>query len=146
MLKRAFYSLFAALFLFSAGLGHAAESYAAKEKELIETERSFYQASLAKKGDGWGEFAADDAVTGFATGKAKIVEAMNGFYAQPGASLDWHATYAHVFGDVGVTSGPYVMRDQGKDGKPTQRTGRYVTVWRHGPDGWKYVWDGDAKN
>jgi ketosteroid isomerase-like protein len=114
-----------------------------EEKELILTEQRFYEASVARKGDGWGEFAAEDAVTSSVTGRAKIIEAMNHFYES--STLDWHATYAHIFENVGVTSGPYVLHGKKADGTPVTLEGHYVTVWRRTAAGWKFVWDGDAK-
>lgn len=130
------------LFLLLLSLQARADSRSPAEQQLIETERRFYEASVARKGDGWGEFAAEDAVTSFATGRAKIVEGMNHFYET--ATLEWHATYAHIFGKVGVTSGPYVIHSKSADGTPITRTGHYVTLWRQTDKGWKIAWDGDA--
>ncbi len=120
-----------------------AETPTSEERELIATEQRFYEASVARKGDGWGEFAAEEAVTSSVTGRAKIIEAMNHFYES--STLDWHATYAHVFETIGVTSGPYVLHGKKADGTPVTLEGHYVTVWRRTASGWKFVWDGDAK-
>ena len=142
MIKDKLLSLILAFLLLMPVFGEAAP-YSPDEQELIATESRFYAASVAKHGDGWGAFAAENAVTSFATGRDKIAEAMNKFYQN--SALEWHATYAHVIENVGVTSGPYVLHGKTADGKPTTRTGHYVTLWRRMPDGWKFVWDGDAK-
>jgi ketosteroid isomerase-like protein len=139
MLRR----LLPVLFLLPLPIHAQADSRSSEDQQLIATESSFYEASVARKGDGWGDFAAEDAVTSAAIGRAKIVEAMNRFYEN--STLEWHATYAHVFENVGVTSGPYVLHGKKADGTPTTLEGHYVTVWRHTAAGWKFVWDGDAK-
>ncbi len=55
----------------------------------------------------------------------------------------WHASDAYVArsGEIGYTTGTYRMSDRVK-GKMLVDRGKYVTVWKHEPDGsWKVQLD-----
>jgi ketosteroid isomerase-like protein len=71
--------------------------------------------------------------------------------ADAGFSLSWKATHAEVAasGDLGYTTGTYEATVSGPDGKPAREKGKYVCIWRKGPDGaWKAIhdiWNADAR-
>ena len=45
-------------------------------------------------------------------------------------------------GDLGYTTGRSILRGKGPDGKPSERRGEYLTVWRKQRDGtWKVIFD-----
>jgi ketosteroid isomerase-like protein len=115
----------------------------ADESAISRTDNDFYAASLARGGAAWGDFADDSAHSGRISGKAEIAAAFAKVYAQPGFRLAWHPDYARVFGDIGVTSGPYLRQIRAGSGQEESETGRYVTVWHRQADGsWRFVWDG----
>lgn len=140
MVRSIIFALFA--FMILAPMAQAGED----EEALLAADRAAHRALVARKGDGWGEFSLPEVVTGFGVGRDQSVAGMNKFLATPGNALDWKPIYAHNFGDVGVTSGSYVAASVDSDGKPHRTTGHYVTLWRRTEQGWKFVWDGDAKN
>lgn len=125
-----------------------AETFATDdERAVAAADAAFYQATLKEQGAGWGEFADADASLPYAKGKAAIAAYYAKVYAQPGFSLSWHPEYAHVVGDVGVTSGPYEVHVLDKTGHDKKGTGKYVTVWRRQKDGsWRFAWDGGTED
>jgi ketosteroid isomerase-like protein len=60
-----------------------------------------------------------------------------------GATLEWTPVegMAASSGDLGFTWGRYVLTLPGEDGENTVKHGKYVSVWRKGDDGWKFVVD-----
>ena len=116
-------------------------------QELMDMDRAF-AAETAQRGlDGWMAWFAEDANVNSAKGHIKGKAALREFYTQlfqPGNSLKWEPFHAAVSADgtLGYTLGRSVMQSTGPDGKPTQRNGRYITVWRKQPDGkWKVETD-----
>jgi len=74
-------------------------------------------------------------------GKAEISKSVQGW--RPG-TLEWHPVKADAAasGDLGYTWGEYTARGTGKDGKPYEVSGRYVSVWKRDAAGqWKWVVD-----
>jgi ketosteroid isomerase-like protein len=62
----------------------------------------------------------------------------------PPVELTWWPVYVEVAasGDLGYTTGPYVLRETGAGERGETQTGYYVTVWRRQADGaWKVVAD-----
>jgi len=117
-----------------------ARSPAADARAVTRTDLQFEQAAQTRGADAWFEFAAPSVYLPQqdATGPAAVKAAYAKSYAAPGFRLTWRPDYAHVAGDIGVTSGRYEARWQGSPA----RTGRYVTVWTRQPDGaWKFSWD-----
>jgi ketosteroid isomerase-like protein len=121
-------------------------SWNADERAAAAADEAFYQASLTRKGQAWGDFADEDMVMGEAHGKKAIAALYDKVYAQPGFKLDWHPNYAKSVGDIVVTSGRY-ERHAPKNGADDHSTGSYVTVWQRQADGsWRYVWDGGTRD
>jgi len=116
------------------------------ERAVAAADEAFYQASLARKGQAWKEFADADATLPAGKGKDAIGAYYDKVYAKPGFSLSWHPDYAKVVGDIGVTSGPYESHVQDADGRDKPGHGKYVTVWqRQKEGGWRFVWDGGTE-
>lgn len=110
-------------------------------------DEAFYAASVVQKGQAWRDFADDDAALPSARGKAEIGTVFDNVYARPGFALSWRPTYAHVVGDIAITSGPYESHRQDADAHDQRSTGRYVTVWKRQKDGgWRFVWDGGTED
>jgi ketosteroid isomerase-like protein len=62
----------------------------------------------------------------------------------PGVTLRWQPRDADAAGsgELGYTWGTYVLRAPDKDGKVTERYGKYCTIWKKQSDGsWKAVLD-----
>jgi len=118
----------------------------ADEKAVAAADEAFYQASLARKGQAWREFADDGATLPAGTGKEAIGARYDAAYARPGFRLSWHPSYAKVVGDLGITSGRYESHVQDASGHDQKTHGTYVTVWRRQQDGgWRFVWDGGTE-
>jgi ketosteroid isomerase-like protein len=77
-------------------------------------------------------------------GRDAIMKGWEDFFTADGPTLTWAPSKGEVIGagDVGYTIGRSVLRAKDKDGKPTERIGQYVTVWKKQADGsWKVVFD-----
>ena len=132
----------ALLILFAASVG-AASAESAGEKSVAAADEAFYAASVKEGGKAWADFADEDVRLPYAAGRAAIRAYYDKAYARPGFSISWHPTYAHVTGDIGVTSGPYEAHRRNRAGRDVRETGTYVTVWQRQKKGvWRYVWDG----
>jgi ketosteroid isomerase-like protein len=118
-----------------------------QQRAAAQADCEFYNASVDKGGDAWGDSAAPDAALPAGKGKAEIRAAYVQIYARPGFRLSWHPDKAELFGSTYVvTSGRYESHSQ-REGREQVRTGRYVTVWRQQPDGsWRFVWDGGEQD
>lgn len=86
------------------------------------------------------EFLAEDAIVlqpGPVWGRA-VWESQEDF---PG-TLDWTPDRAvlSMAGDLGFATGPWVLTPRDPEGRVLE--GRYVTVWRRSPEGWRVVFDG----
>ena len=104
----------------------------------------FYNMSMEKGGDAWGEFAANNATLPRGKGKEEIRKASVALYSRPGFRLLWKPDQAQPFGSsFVVTSGRWERHIQNTAGKEEVSRGRYVTVWQKQDDGsWRFVWDG----
>ena len=94
---------------------------------LMDADRAF-AAAVAKDGaDAWAAWFAED-----------------GAMIQAGVGeVEWEPERADLAasGDLGWTTGPWQLRQEGADG-PIASRGRYVSIWRRQPDGsWKVVMD-----
>jgi ketosteroid isomerase-like protein len=67
--------------------------------------------------------------------------------APPQLELDWHPVWADVSaaGDLGYTTGPYVLRDLSPKHRPP-RHGYYFSIWKRLNDGsWKVAFDAGTR-
>jgi ketosteroid isomerase-like protein len=125
-------------------LATAATSLAADPvtDSLVQTERAFAQASVAKgMKDAFLAYLADDSVIfrpAAVPGKAWMQD-----HPAPPIVLSWRPAYAEVArsGDLGFTTGPYELRSQ--DPKDTDvGYGTFVTVWKRQAEGaWRVALD-----
>lgn len=90
----------------------------------------------------------DDAVFagdgGALRGRAAIVEAWAGFFAEDRPEFAWHPELVELSGDgeLGFTRGPWTLRGTRPDGTAVERSGLFNSVWRRQPDGsWRIVFD-----
>jgi ketosteroid isomerase-like protein len=115
------------------------------EQAIAAADTAFHEASIRTKEQAWRDFASDEATLPAGRGKDDVAAYYAKVYARPGFTLDWRPAFAKVFGDIGVTSGPFEMHQRDKDGRDSRRTGSYVTVWNREKDGaWRFVWDGGS--
>jgi ketosteroid isomerase-like protein len=58
-------------------------------------------------------------------------------FADPSFSVSWKVASAAVAksGEMGYTTGNYVLAFKGPDGKPGGDKGKYITIWKKGADG-----------
>lgn len=139
----------AALVVLSACAEAPAQTVSGPSPEvLMEADRAF-AADVARGGtEAWVSWFAEDGAQiqtgqGEIRGRDAIRQLMAGL-DDPNFSLSWEPRRADIAesGDLGWTTGDYVSRGVGADGKPRQTRGRYVTIWRMQPDGsWKVVMD-----
>ena len=132
--------------LVACGGGDGAANVEGMRDELIAADRAFAEATAERGLDGWMSYFADDAVEferdGPASrGLAAIRERDAGMFEDGEVRLVWEPDDAGGFRDgrYGYTRGPYRVLDAGT-GEERGR-GRYLTIWRRGPDGWKVVLD-----
>lgn len=93
-------------------------------------------------------FWADDGVivpagAPVVSGKAAIRAFVSQSFATPGFHISWKTLDAEVSADgtLGYTTAESTMTAPGPDGRLVTATARGIAVWRHGPDGWKCVYD-----
>jgi ketosteroid isomerase-like protein len=123
--------------------GGAGVDLAAARATLVETERAFSRLSQ-KEGmrAAFLAYLAGDAVIfrpGPVAGR-EYIEAR----PSPPIELTWWPVYAEVAasGDLGYTTGPYVLRETGQGPGGETQHGYYLTVWRRQADAaWKVVAD-----
>ncbi|MFL5382235.1 MAG: hypothetical protein ACJ8GN_06940 [Longimicrobiaceae bacterium] len=114
------------------------------EAALVAAERAFEQATL-REGvrDGFIRFADDSAIIF----RPEPVNAIASMRSRPATKIQlaWHPAYAHAAtsGEIGFTTGPSQVKDSTG---ALLGYGNYVTVWRRGADGWKWVVDLGTSN
>lgn len=120
---------------------------AALQRQLMETDRAFAQATADRGAVGWASyFAAEGTMIAGSrswTGPEQIKEVMAPFFSAPGNLLEWEPTKADVAADggMGYTVGTYRRTTAGPQG-PAVGTGSYLTVWKLQSDGsWKVAAD-----
>jgi len=119
------------------------------ELALREMEARFAAAVASRDPQAFLSFWAEDAAV-FPPGKPAVVGRQNilkewGWVLNdPDVSLTWEPDTVEVAasGDLGYTYGKYKSTGKGPDGAPTVHNGKYVSIWRKGPDGkWRVVVD-----
>jgi len=114
---------------------------------LMQADRDFAKATVAKRLEGWMSFMAPNAVLLRAeplVGLEQIKAGMAKDFDSPGFQLTWEPAKAEFVGNgpVGYTIGRYEAKFTGDDGKPQTSHGSYMTTWRKQKDGsWKVVAD-----
>jgi ketosteroid isomerase-like protein len=116
---------------------------AAARAALVEAERAFSRLSQ-REGvrAAFLAYLAEDAVL-FRPGPVPGRELVAARPSPP-IELSWWPVYVEVAasGDLGYTTGPYVLRETGPGQRGETQNGYYVTVWRRQADGaWKVVND-----
>jgi ketosteroid isomerase-like protein len=113
---------------------------------LVEAERSFARTSVEKGiRESFYQFFAEDGIN-FQPHPTNTREAIRKRPApaqRPPITLNWEPVYADVSraGDLGYTTGPYWLTDQGPEHGPT-RHGYYFSIWKKQADGsWKVAVD-----
>jgi ketosteroid isomerase-like protein len=113
---------------------------------LVEAERSFARTSVEKGiRESFYEFFAEDGIN-FQPHPTNTREAIRKRPApsrRPPITLNWEPVYADVSraGDLGYTTGPYWLTDEGPEHGPT-RHGYYFSIWKKQADGsWKVALD-----
>jgi ketosteroid isomerase-like protein len=124
----------------------AADEPSAAMTSLADSERSFARTSVEKGiRDSFLAFFADDGIvfsphpTVYKQDAAKQPVPPT----PPPITLDWAPAWGDVSaaGDLGYTTGPYVLTDRSPQKRPPQR-GYFFSVWKQQPDGnWKVVVD-----
>jgi len=141
------------------GLGSAALAVGMEEnaKEKAAIADGWPDASIKRYADLVASYYSEEAVVcppddaGMADRAAVRKYLSAGFTVDPSFSVSWKVTAAEISkrGDLGFTRGTYVRAYTGADGKKTVEKGKYVAVWRKGPDGtWKAcqdIWNADPK-
>lgn len=121
----------------------------AHEQAIRDIENEAREAAAARDLERYVSFYADDAVLFWpglpmVTGKAAIREFMQRFLAAPGFSLRFHTARVEVSSDAALaySYGTNTVSFPGPGGRVLHDKGKYVSVYRKGPDGtWKVVAD-----
>ena len=114
---------------------------------LFDLEARFAKDVAERGGKAFADWFAEDGVSlsnGQAPviGRVAIAKAAN--WSPRDYQLTWTPTEATMgpSGDMGYTWGHFEGRSKDANGNPVTATGRYMTIWRKGPDGaWKVVLD-----
>jgi ketosteroid isomerase-like protein len=115
---------------------------------LLQVDREFAKAGVAKNIDGFMSFVAEDvrfySAGVMRTGKLAFREGWAKGFADPNWSITWAPLYAEAASssDLGYTTGSFEIHDKSADGTSLLRKGSYVTIWRKQSDGaWKVALD-----
>ncbi len=126
----------------------AADTRAADEAAVKDTDAQWSKAAMANDLDGTVSFYSDDASllppnAPIATGKAAI-RAVWAAMLTPDTTVSWQVTKADVArsGDMAYVVGTYQITAKNAQGKSQEDHGKLVEVWKKQPDGkWKTVAD-----
>ena len=132
-----------------------ADTRAADEAVLLQTDANWSKAAQARQVDAWMAFYTNDAIvmppgSPPVSGKESIAKLLTGLFGLPGFSIAWKADRAEIarFGDLGFVYGGYDVSFRNPKGKPVKEHGKYVVIWRKQADGsWKCaidMWNADA--
>lgn len=114
--------------------------------ELMQADRDFAAATAARGIEGWMTGFAVDAIRfdnddRAVQGLDAIRHLDEPFMSDSTRLLTWEPTDAGSFegGTLGFTRGRYAVVT--RPAWDTLGTGRYLTFWRRGPDGWRAIFD-----
>jgi ketosteroid isomerase-like protein len=133
-----------ACLLWATACGGAPSADAAGE-EMLAADRAFASATAERGIEGWLEYFADDGAVyradEIARGRDAIRRVTGPLLADTTVRLVWEPDEAVAAPDgrFGYTSGPYRLVRLADDSMLGH--GRYLTVWRRTPEGWKVVAD-----
>jgi ketosteroid isomerase-like protein len=117
---------------------------------LFDLEARFAKDVLERGGAGFAAWFADDGVAlgnGAVPLVGKVAIAKSAAWSPKAYQLTWTPTDAMMgpSGDMGYTWGHFEGHSKDANGNPVTTSGRYMTIWRKGPDGqWKVVLDAGA--
>lgn len=117
---------------------------------LFDLEARFAKDVLARGGVAFADWFAEDGVAlgnGAAPLVGRVAIAKSANWDPKVYQLTWTPTEAQMgpSGDVGYTWGHFEGHSKDANGNPVVTSGRYITIWRKGPDGtWKVVLDAGA--
>ncbi len=119
----------------------------AVRQELMDADREFFETHT-DAATFTANFALDAAFMPPGAPRVDGPSDIQGFWTivlgQPGFSITWEATSAHVSesADLGYTIGTFEQILDDPDGNPVTTVGKYVTVWQKQADGqWKIAVD-----
>jgi ketosteroid isomerase-like protein len=131
-----------ALLLFALAALPAAAGAPADGRSLREADLALARAVAARDPAAFAALLAEEAVFTWGGGeplwgRAAVVTGWSEFFAASGPRLQWAPELSELAssGDLGYTVGHFDLQATGADGQAVRREGRYVTVWRRGPDG-----------
>jgi ketosteroid isomerase-like protein len=114
---------------------------------LFDLEARFAKDVAEHGGKAFAQWFADDGVT-LGNGQAPVIGKVAIEKATTWTAKDYQLTWTPTdalmgpSGDMGYTWGHYEGHSKDANGNPVTTSGRYMTIWRKGPDGeWKVVLD-----
>jgi ketosteroid isomerase-like protein len=117
---------------------------------LFKLEAQFAKDVAMRGGAAFADWFAGDGVAlgnGAAPLIGKVAIAKDASWTAKDYQLTWTPTDAMMgpSGDMGYTWGHFEGHSKDANGNPITTTGRYITLWRRGPDGnWKVILDAGA--
>lgn len=121
---------------------------AARTEEVRQAELGFARSVLENRPEAFAAYLDEGAVfvggEGVTRGKAQVVEAWAGFFAEGRPYFEWHPEVVELSddGELGLSRGPWTLRGKGKDGAEVERSGTFNSVWRRQADGsWRVLFD-----
>jgi len=140
----------ALLTVLGASTGHAqGGDLQAAAAQIVKADADFARSVADKNRQQFLSFIAEAAIfNGGAAdelhGREAVIADWAPFFAPDGPTLTWAPTAGEVIGagDLGYTTGRSVFSSKDADGKPIERRGQYITVWKKQADGsWKVIYD-----
>ncbi|MFN7924228.1 MAG: DUF4440 domain-containing protein [Bryobacteraceae bacterium] len=138
----------------AAGCGYLLGARKDFRQDIMAADRAFDARTAEQRIDGWVWWFAPDGKMVRRNGEVvegheAIRKYMGPGLAEKGASLRWAPEFAEASksGDLGYTCGRSKYRGLDESGAVVESDGRYVTIWRRGPDGsWKVALDIGVSN
>jgi ketosteroid isomerase-like protein len=127
--------------------GCSGGSSAADAKAIQARSELWSRAGSVKDSASFAAFYADDATVMFPhepvfRGMNSIKAVLTPMMQDPNFALSFTTDKVEVSGILAYTQGTLSLKTTGRDGKPLQDTGKYLTVWKKQADGsWKVIED-----
>ncbi|MEO8277927.1 MAG: nuclear transport factor 2 family protein [Thermoanaerobaculia bacterium] len=120
----------------------------ARIEQVRAAELAFAKSVMDGKGDVFASFLDDGAVfvsgKTVTSGKAAVVLGWKDLVGPERPYFEWHPDIVELSADgsLGLSRGPWTIRDKDKDGKPVEIQGVYNSIWQRQKDGtWKIIFD-----